>query len=148
MQLLTTTLWGPSSRFLIQQVIHLSNTTALFRDKDVLWDSAKCFAEIQIDDVCCSTLINQACNPSQKVTTLAGHMCMPSVKSCWLPPLPPYFPYLPFTILLSLYYSLKDTILFYICKALGTGELIIASIVVRLSNNMNIKQSVFFKASY
>lgn len=66
-------------------------TTVQLRDKDVLWDSVKCFAGVQVDDICCSSLINQALNPSQKVATFVGHS-LPSVKSCKLSPYtPPIF---------------------------------------------------------
>jgi len=34
-----------------------------FRDKDVVRDSVKCFAQLQADDVSCSSLIHQHCNP-------------------------------------------------------------------------------------
>ncbi|KAK4827693.1 LOW QUALITY PROTEIN: hypothetical protein QYF61_020827 [Mycteria americana] len=34
-----------------------------FRDKDVMRDSAKCFAQVQVDDISCSSLIHQRCNP-------------------------------------------------------------------------------------
>ena len=34
-----------------------------FRDKDVMWDNVKCFAQVPVDDVSCSSLIHQCCNP-------------------------------------------------------------------------------------
>ncbi|KAK4813652.1 hypothetical protein QYF61_014951 [Mycteria americana] len=33
-----------------------------FRDKDVMQDSVKCFAQVQADDISCSSLIHQRCN--------------------------------------------------------------------------------------
>ena len=33
-----------------------------FRDKDVVWDSVKCFAQVQVDDVSCSSLIHHCYN--------------------------------------------------------------------------------------
>ena len=39
-----------------------------FRDKDVMQDSVKCFAQIQVDDVSCSSLIHHHCKP-----VLEGH---------------------------------------------------------------------------
>ena len=35
-----------------------------FRDKDVKWDSDKCFAQVKVDDISCSSLIHQCCNPA------------------------------------------------------------------------------------
>ncbi|KAJ7428319.1 Polyadenylate-binding protein-interacting protein 1 [Pitangus sulphuratus] len=34
-----------------------------FRDKDVVWDSVKHFAQVQVDDISCSSLIYHCCNP-------------------------------------------------------------------------------------
>ena len=34
-----------------------------FRDKDVVQDSIKCFAQVQVDDISCSSLIHQHRNP-------------------------------------------------------------------------------------
>ena len=34
-----------------------------FRDKDVVWDSVKCFAQVQLDNVSYSSLIDQNSNP-------------------------------------------------------------------------------------
>ena len=34
-----------------------------FRDRHVMWDSVKCFAQVQVDDVSFSSLIHQCCNP-------------------------------------------------------------------------------------
>lgn len=39
--------------------IHIS----LVRDKDVMQDSVKCFAQDQVDDVSCSSLTHWHCNP-------------------------------------------------------------------------------------
>lgn len=98
----------------------VKHTTAQFRDKDVLWDRVKCFAEVQADDICCSSLINQACNTPQKVTTFVGHN-LPSVKSCWLSPFTPPFSLssihsldLTFLLFLTLYY-LSDRCCFGPC---------------------------------
>lgn len=33
-----------------------------FRDKDIMGDSIKCFAQVQVDDVNCSSPIHQCCN--------------------------------------------------------------------------------------
>ncbi|PKU36589.1 hypothetical protein llap_13111 [Limosa lapponica baueri] len=33
-----------------------------FRDKDIMWDRVKCFAQVQVDDTSCSSLIHQRCN--------------------------------------------------------------------------------------
>lgn len=33
-----------------------------FRDKNVVWDSTKCFAEVQADGISHSSLIHQYCN--------------------------------------------------------------------------------------
>ncbi|GAB0190293.1 exostosin-2 [Grus japonensis] len=34
-----------------------------FRDKDVVRDSVKCLAQVQVDDISCSSLVHQRCNP-------------------------------------------------------------------------------------
>lgn len=34
-----------------------------FSDKDVVQDSDKCFAQVQLDDASCSPIIHQFCNP-------------------------------------------------------------------------------------
>lgn len=34
-----------------------------FGDKDGIQDSVKCFTQVQVDDVICSSLICQCCNP-------------------------------------------------------------------------------------
>jgi len=34
-----------------------------FRDRDVVWDSVTCFAQVQVDNVICSSLTHQRCNP-------------------------------------------------------------------------------------
>jgi len=34
-----------------------------FRDKDVVWDSVKCFAQVQVDDISFSALTHQHSNP-------------------------------------------------------------------------------------
>ena len=34
-----------------------------FRDKDVMRDSVKYFAQVQVDDISCSSLVHQRCNP-------------------------------------------------------------------------------------
>ena len=34
-----------------------------FRDKGVMWDSVRCFAQVQAGDISCSSLIHQCCNP-------------------------------------------------------------------------------------
>lgn len=52
--LLTTILWVWSSRqFLIHQVVHPSSMSLKFRDRDIVLDSVRCFAQIQVDDICC-----------------------------------------------------------------------------------------------
>lgn len=39
-----------------------------FRDKDIIWDSVKCFAQVHVNGVNCSSPIHQSCNP-----TVEGH---------------------------------------------------------------------------
>ena len=34
-----------------------------YRDKDVMWVSVKCFIQVQVDDIICSSLIHQHSNP-------------------------------------------------------------------------------------
>ena len=34
-----------------------------FRDKDIMWDSVKCLAQVHVDDVSCPSFVHQHCNP-------------------------------------------------------------------------------------
>ena len=61
-----TTFWvQPSSQFLIFCVIYpsIKSMSLQFKDKDFMWDSVTCSAQVQVDDVCCCSLIHQCSNP-------------------------------------------------------------------------------------
>ncbi|GAB0205260.1 hypothetical protein GRJ2_002991600 [Grus japonensis] len=42
--------------------LSIKSMSLQFRDKDVMRDSVKCLAQVQVDDVCHSSLIHQCCN--------------------------------------------------------------------------------------
>ena len=41
----------------------VKSTSLQFGYKDVVWDSVKCFAQVQVYDISCSCLIHQLCSP-------------------------------------------------------------------------------------
>ena len=47
-----------------------------FRDKDVVWDSIKCFAQVQVDDISHSSLNHQCCNPMVMVDWAVAATCV------------------------------------------------------------------------
>jgi len=56
---LTTTLWmRPSNQFHIHHTVHPSNLYLQLREKDVVGDSVKGFAEVQLDDIRCSSVVH------------------------------------------------------------------------------------------
>jgi len=67
-QLLWTT-WARASHATIQPIPYppsgpsIKSVSLQFNDKDVMGSSDKCFAEVQVDDVSCSSLTHQHCNP-------------------------------------------------------------------------------------
>lgn len=76
-----------SSQFLIHIVVPLQ-----FRDKDVLQDSVKCFAQVQINDISFISL-TQWCCYSTVESTKFGRYDLPLVKLCHTcHQSPPYFP--------------------------------------------------------
>jgi len=42
---------------------HPPNPCLQYRGKDVVWDSVECFAQVQVDDIICSSLTHQRCSP-------------------------------------------------------------------------------------
>lgn len=42
----------------------IKSSSHQLRQKDVMWDNVKCFAQVQVGNVSCSSLIHPCCNPS------------------------------------------------------------------------------------
>lgn len=109
-------------------------------DNDVIWDSIKCFEEVQEGDIHRSSLLYLCCNP-----IIGGHqICrhdLPSKKPCWLPPITSMFSteysfqgiwfkvFLGIVRLTGLYFSdfsffavLKLWVIFLLLQSLGTSQ--------------------------
>jgi len=54
------------------------------RDKDVVWDSVNCFAQVQVGDVSCSPLIHQCCNPIVEGHQIFQAVCLSGIVSILL----------------------------------------------------------------
>lgn len=83
----------PSSQFLVCWAVHLSNPCLSSLDNDTMWDNVKPFAQVQADDIGCSSFIHQHCNLShRRPSNLSDTVC-----PCWshfaCHKLPPSFPY-------------------------------------------------------
>lgn len=74
-----------SIQFLTHQMFYPS-VSPQSRDKDVVWDSIKCFAQGQVDYVSHSSPIHKCCNPIMRFTKLGRHN-LSLVKLCWLSPI-------------------------------------------------------------
>lgn len=80
----------PSGQFLTHQVVHVSNLCLQFRDKDIMWDSIQCFAQVQMGDVCGSSLVHCGLAPL-RLTNLSGTIYLWGSYVVWRQS-PPYSP--------------------------------------------------------
>lgn len=57
-----------------------------FRDSDIIWDCVKCYAQVQVDDSSCFSLIYQCCNPVMEEHQICQALFSLS-ETIWLSPI-------------------------------------------------------------
>lgn len=87
----------PSSQFLTHQAVHPSHPCLSKRDKNIMCDGIKYFAQVRVHHICWSFLIHQQCNPAPEGYQMRQALSHGTVKPQWLSPTTSLFSMCPST---------------------------------------------------